>query len=116
MKEEKFIILNYIRELIVNIDKNMDNFPKKDIELKNRIRNNSYDLLELAYKANSTTNNENKKILLEEIIAKIKIIDFLLNLCYDKQIINSKRYVKFREKIDDILKYTIGWMKTINKN
>ena len=38
MKEEKFKILNYIRELIVNIDKNMDNFPKKDIELKNRIR------------------------------------------------------------------------------
>ena len=52
----------------------------------------------------------------KKIIAKIKIIDFLLNLCYDKQIINSKRYVKFGEKIDDILKYTIGWMKTINKN
>ena len=116
MKEEKFKILNYIRELIVNIDKNMDNFPKKDIEIKNRIRNNSYDLLELAYKANSTTNIENKKILLEEIIAKIKIIDFLLNLCYDKQIINSKRYVKFGEKIDDILKYTIGWMKSLKNN
>ncbi len=116
MKEEKFKILNYIRELIVNIDKNMENFPKKDIELKNRIRNNSYDLLELAYKANSTTNIENKQKLLEEIIAKIKIIDFLLNLCYDKQIINSKRYVKFGEKIDDILKYTIGWMKSLNNN
>lgn len=116
MKEEKFKILNYIRELIVNIDKNMENFPKKDIELKNRIRNNSYDLLELAYKANSTTNIENKQTLLEEIIAKIKIIDFLLNLCYDKQIINSKRYVKFGEKIDDILKYTIGWMKSLNNN
>ena len=116
MKEEKFKILNYIRELIVNIDKNMENFPKKDIELKNRIRNNSYDLLELAYKANSTTNIENKKTLLEEIVAKIKIIDFLLNLCYDKQIINSKRYVKFGEKIDDILKYTIGWMKSLNNN
>lgn len=116
MKEEKFKILNYIRELIVNIDKNMENFPKKDIELKNRIRNNSYDLLELAYKANSTTNIENKQTLLEEIIAKIKIIDFLLNLCYDKQIINSKRYVKFGEKIDDILKYTIGWMKSLKNN
>ena len=27
----------------------------------------------------------------KKIIAKIKIIDLLLNLCYDKQIINSKR-------------------------
>ena len=37
MKEEKFRIIQFIRELIINIDKNLDNFPKKDIELKNRI-------------------------------------------------------------------------------
>lgn len=70
MREEKFKIINFIRELIINIDKNLDNFPKKDIELKNRLRNNSYDLLELAYKANSTTLVEKKKEYLEEIIAK----------------------------------------------
>ena len=85
---------------------------RKDIELKNRIRNSSYDLLELAYKANVTTNNNYRKNLLEELIAKIKVIDFLLNICYEKQIINSKRYVKFGEKMDDILKYTLGWIKT----
>ena len=61
MREEKFKIINFIRELIINIDKNLDNFPKKDIELKNRLRNNSYDLLEIAYKANSTTFVEKKK-------------------------------------------------------
>ena len=52
MKEERFKIIQYIRELIINIDNNLDNFPKKDIELKNRIRNISYDLLEIAYEAN----------------------------------------------------------------
>ena len=52
MKEEKFKIIQYIRELIIHIDNNLDNFPKKDIELKNRIRNISYDLLEIAYEAN----------------------------------------------------------------
>lgn len=113
MKEEKFKIINFIRELIVYIDSNLDNFPKKDIELKNRIRNASYDLLELSYKANVTINVEYKKSLLEDIVAKVKIIDFLLNLCYDKQIINNKKYVKFGQKIDDILKYTIGWMKSL---
>ena len=34
MKVEKFKIIQFIRELLVIIDKNMDNFPKKDIELK----------------------------------------------------------------------------------
>lgn len=113
MKQEKFKIIQFIRDLIISIDSQLDNFPKKDIELKNRIRNTSYDLLELSYKANVTSNTEYKKELLEEIIAKVKIIDFLLNLCYDKQIINNKRYLKFGEKIDDILKYTLGWLKSI---
>lgn len=31
----------------------------------------------------------------------------------DKQIINLKRYIKFGEKLDDIVKYTIGWKKQI---
>lgn len=41
----------------------MDNFPKKDIELKNRIRTNSYDLLEIAYEANNTQDIKYKKKL-----------------------------------------------------
>lgn len=113
MKEEKFQVINFIRELVVYIDKHMENFPRKEIEIKNRIRNTSYDLLEVAYMANIT--NQNKEVYIEQIIVKVKIIDFLLNLCYDKQIINYKRYVKFGEKLDDILKYTIGWKKSINK-
>lgn len=111
IKEEKFKVIQFIRELIIYIDKSLDNFPKKDIELKNRIRNNSYDLLEISYLANVTKNKERKENLLEQIIAKIKIIDFLLNLCYEKEIINSKKYMKFGTKIDDILKYTSGWLK-----
>ena len=113
MKEEKFKITQYIRELIINIDNNLDNFPKKDIELKNRIRNISYDLLEIAYEAN-TIKEKNKKIeLLYQLIAKLKVTDFLINMCYDKQFINQKRYLKFGEKIDDISKFTAGWIKSI---
>lgn len=111
MKEEKFKVINFIRELIVYIDNYMDNFPRKDIEIKTRIRNISYDLLEIAYMANTT--NENKELYINQIVVKVKVLDFLLNLCYDKQIINYKRYMKFGEKLDDVLKYTIGWKKSI---
>ena len=113
MKEEKFKIIQFIRELIINIDNNLDNFPKKDIELKNRIRNISYDLLEIAYEANTIKDREEKINLLYKLVAKLKVIDFLLNICYDKEIINQKRYFKFGEKIDDIAKFTVGWLKTI---
>ena len=94
MKEEKFKVLQFIRDLLVTIDKEMDNFPKKDIELKNRIRSNSYDLLEIAYEANNCQEVEYKKRLLNKALSKVKVIDFLLNLSFNKQIINQKKYYK----------------------
>ena len=113
MKEEKFKVINFIRELIVNLDNLLDNFPKKDIEIKNRIRTNSYDLLEIVYEANLKSNDIDRKNLLETSLAKIKIIDFLVNICYDKKLINSKRYVKFGNTMEDINKYITGWIKSI---
>lgn len=113
MKEEKFKVIQLIRELILHIDKNLDNFPKKDIEIKNRIRNISFDILESLYEANTISDIDRKKYRLEIIIAKIKTLDFLINLCYDKQIINNKRYLKFGEKMDDVIRYTSGWLKSL---
>ena len=114
MKVEKFKVIQFIRELLLMIDKNMDNFPKKDIELKERIRKNSYDILELVYEANTANDILYKKKLLLKVLAKVKVIDFLLNLSYDKQIINEKKYYKFGNKMDDIVKYLNGWLKQLN--
>ena len=112
MKEEKFKVIDFIRELIVYMDLHLQNFPRKEIALKPKLKMESYELLEIAYKANIT--NEQKRIdLIEDMIAKVKVIDFLLNMCYDKQIINSKRYVKFGTKLDDIIKYASGWKKSL---
>ena len=89
MQQEKFKVIGFIRDLINNVDKNLENFPKKDIEIKNRIRNASYDLLELAYEANTTEEITAKISIINKCIAKAKVIDFLVNLSYEKQIINN---------------------------
>ena len=34
----------------------------------------------------------------------------------NKLYINSKKYVKFGCKLDDIIKYTTGWKNTLNKS
>lgn len=114
MKYEKFKIANMIKELIVNIDKNLTNFPKKEIELKNNIRQSAYQLLLIVYEGNITTNKERKIQLQEKAIANIKYLDFLINICYDKQIINGKKYIKFGEKLDNIIRYVVAW-KNSNK-
>ncbi len=112
MKKEKFVVINCIRELIVNIDKYLVNFPKRDIEIKQQISIISKEMLLLAYEANASENKEKRKDIQEKIIARLKYLDFLINLCYDKQIINGKRYLKFGESIDYILKYANGWRKS----
>lgn len=115
MREEKFKIIQFIREFILQIEKELDNFPKKDIEIKNRIRCNSYDLLEICYEANNTTNEEKKIDLLERAIAKIKVIDFLLDLSFERKLISNKKVIKLALRLDDIIKYVSGWIKKSNK-
>ena len=113
MKTEKFKVIEFIRQLILAVDKELDNFPKKDIELKNRIRTSSYDLLELAYEANTAEDIDFKKIQLTKMVSKVKIIDFLVNLSLDKALITQKKYYKLAARIDDIIKYTTGWLKSL---
>lgn len=112
MKSEKFKIVNLIKELIVIIDNNLVNFPKKEIELKHKIKETSYCLLLITYEANVATNKERKLQLQERAIANIKYLDFLINLCYDKKIINGKKFIKFGERLDIILRYVIGWLNS----
>ena len=116
MRTEKFKVIEFIRQLIIAVDKELINFPKKENELKNRIRSNSYDILELIYEANSTENIDKMVDLLQKILAKVKVIYFLLNLSFDREIITSKKYLKLANRIDDITKFTTGWLNTIVKN
>ena len=72
--------------------------------------------MELAYEANTTEEITAKISIINKCIAKAKVIDFLVNLSYEKQIINNKRYIKFGESIDEIVKYLVGWKKSIKSN
>ena len=113
MKEEKFKVIQFIRQLILIVDKELENLHKKDLEIKSRIRISSYDLLELVYEANYSNDKKYKQELLTKVVAKIKIVDFLINLSNDKKLITQKKYLKIAQRIDDIAKYTNGWIKNI---
>ena len=71
-------------------------------------------MLECVYIANAIENKQEKIKLIGKAIAKVKVIDFLINLSYDKQIINNKRYLKFGESMEEIVRYLVGWKNSIN--
>lgn len=115
MKYEKFKIVNMVKDLIANIDKNLTNFPKKEIELKKNIKDTAYNLLLILYEGNVTENRERRIEIQEKAIAKVKYLDFLINICYDKQIINGKKYIKFGESLEEIIRYIVAWKNATKK-
>ena len=112
IKEEKFKAIQFIREIIIYLDKMLENFPKKDLEISRSIKEESYEMLKLAYLANVTTGIEERKKSLEQIIVRIKLLDFFFFFSYDKKIINQKKYLKVGQKLDDIIKYVTGWLNS----
>lgn len=38
MRDEKFKVIQYSKELVQDIENYLDNFPRKDLELKSRIK------------------------------------------------------------------------------
>ena len=110
-KDEKFQIVILIQKLIRDEDLYLLNFPRKEMELKQNIKNTSLELLKLVYEANITGNAERQNMLQEKSLALVNFIDFLINLCYEKQIINSKKYIRFGESLEKILRYILAWRK-----
>ena len=47
MEENKLNVVKYIKELISSFDMYLDNFPKKDIEIKHNLKNSSFEILKL---------------------------------------------------------------------
>lgn len=67
-----------------------------------------------AYRGNVTEEKAIKIEVADNLVTQIKMLDFLINLCLDKQIINTKKYVKFGESLDLIARYVVSWKKSFN--
>lgn len=105
MKNE-FLIVKNIKEFIVSLDNFLNNYPRKEYELRNRLVNTSYDLLELVYRSNY------KKDYLDRISSLISMIDFYLELSFKKKIINEKRVMNMSNKLLIINKMVYKWYES----
>ncbi len=105
MKNE-FLIVKNIKEFIVSLDNFLNNYPRKEYELRNRLVNTSYDLLELVYISNY------KKDYLDRISSLISMLDFYLELSFKKKIINEKRVMNMSNKLLIINKMVYKWYES----
>ena len=89
MKEEKFKVINFIREFIVYIDKYLVNFPKKEIVLKNNLEQSMFKTIELIFTYNIQNSLRIKEKYLKDLVVELSMINYYMELCYEKKYISK---------------------------
>lgn len=113
MRLEKFKVIDFIRQFVIESTKHLVNFPKKEIEISSKIKRNTYDILEIAYYANSLEDIPDKIKNIQLLLAKVKLIDFLLDLSLDNSYITKKQYIKLANRLSDVEKFSTGWLARV---
>lgn len=113
MKTEKFKVIDSTRQFVIECTKRLENFPKKELEISSKIKMNSYDMLEIAYFANSLEDIQNKIDQISLLLAKAKVIDFLLEVAVDINCLTKKQYIKLANRLGDIEKFSTGWLRLL---
>lgn len=111
--EEKFKLLNYTYEYIDKVYADIANFPKKHEIIKNKLMEESFELLEIISSGNYSHNKKYKKQMADEAVGKVKTLYFLLYMIEKDKMMSSKMIHKLRVNLDNISKCLVGWRKAI---
>ena len=103
---DRLIIATKVKKTIEFIDKTVVNYPNKENNLKNRIINSGFELLEEVYYANMTKDVNSMK----SVMVKIKMLDYYLKLSYEKKLISEKKYETSGNYLLEINKMVKSWI------
>lgn len=107
--KDKLMIASKFKKTIEYIIKTVDNYPHKYIEIKTRIINTCFDILEYIYISNM--DHDSKKY----IIPKIKMLDYYLKFSYKLEIISKRKYEVCSNYLLEITKMVMGWIHEESK-
>ncbi len=106
-------IILRLKKTIVYMDKVLQNFPRSEHILKERISNCIYDMLEETYSI--YIDYENKNLKLKEVLTKKKMLDFYLKISFDKNIISHKNMKNISMNLKDITDMYYAWLNSKNE-
>jgi hypothetical protein len=109
--EDKLLIITRIKKTIIYLDGVIDNFPIKEIILRDKLKGTIFDLLEIAYLANGS-DKDIRVSYQKQLLVKIKMLDFYIKISCDKKIINYKRYEKVGKHLLEITKLVHAWINS----
>ncbi len=108
---EKFLILKNIKSFIVDMEKLLPTFPKKDYISRSLIYKDALDLLELVAMANYETLIDKKHNYQIAALAKINRIDFYLERAYKLKYISERQCIGKSNQLLKISKMIYVWCR-----
>ena len=103
-----FILLNNTKKTIYYINKQLINFPKSEMILKENIERNMYELIECIFYYNINDSIKIKEKYLKDLIVKLSMLDFYIEASFEKRIISKKKLESTCRFIIEIRKIAYG--------
>jgi hypothetical protein len=106
----EFYIARYVKDLIMEEESIIVNINNKYKEIKNKILDSSYKLLEDIYYINML--DINKRLFNQKrLLVDIKMLDFCYYKLYISKEINDNTYKIISKKLISLTKMIYGWIK-----
>lgn len=98
-----------MKRFIMSLDNIIINYPRKENVIKDRLYNDSLDILYLIYLANNSKDRKNIQI---KILSKISMLNFYLERSLKNKYISEKVCQKKCNELLNITKLIHGWIKS----
>lgn len=110
-----FALLNNSKKTIAYINKQLINYPKSELILKQNIEKNMYDIIELIFSYSINDVERIKLKFLKDLIIKLSMLDFYVATSFEKRIISKKKFESTSMYIIEIRKIAYGLVKNVAK-
>ncbi len=107
-----FALLNNSKKTIAYINKQLVNYPKSEVVLKQNIERTMYEIIELIFSYSINDVERIKIKYLKDLIIKLSMLDFYIATSFEKRIISKKKFESTSLYIIEIRKIAYGLIKS----
>lgn len=106
MNEDKLLIITKIKKTYEYINKSLDNYPHKYINIKNHIEDTLFSMLEICYQANYNLDKHNNQLL---CLSELSMLDYFIKISYKNDLISKKKFESISKHLLEIHKMIRKW-------
>lgn len=111
--EIKFKLLANTEKLIAYMNRQLPNFPKKEIVLKNNIEKNQYELIENVFGYNIQQSIRIKEKYLKDYLIKLSMFDFYIRQSFHKKYLSKHQVDCLSRIIIECRKVAYGLIRSV---